>query len=254
MPSLWFVVPAAGRESLARVCLQQLRRTCDALTAEGVEASAVVIADDRNLVIAQRLGFATVNRDNHFLARKFNDGIQLACDERFNPRPVDYVVPCGSDDWVDHRLFLQLPAADTILAFRRAAFVSEDGTTISSRNLDYPGGVGIRVYPREMLRRWGFRPADEDRKRACDTSILINVQRSYTSGGPTIRYADLHEFQIVDWKSRGQQLNSYRDIMVRHRHGGEAHDPFDALAGVYPAKALQEMRAHYRMTPARVLA
>src|SRR4051794_2342619 len=108
MPSLFFIVPAAGRESLARVCLRQLRRTCDALQAEGIDANAVVIADDRNLRTATELGFGTVRRDNHFLARKFNDGIQLACDPQINERPVDYVVPCGSDDWVDHRLFLDL--------------------------------------------------------------------------------------------------------------------------------------------------
>src|SRR5687767_4792022 len=102
MPSLWFVVPAFGRVELARICLRQLRRTCDALQAEGVEATAVVIADDENLDAARELGFGTIERDNRAVSRKFNDGIQLALDPAYNPRPGDYVVPCGSDDWVDH--------------------------------------------------------------------------------------------------------------------------------------------------------
>ena len=68
-----------------------------------------MIADDENLDTAAELGFATVRRDNRFLARKYNDGIQLALDPSVNPRPADYAVPFGSDDWVDHRIFHRLP-------------------------------------------------------------------------------------------------------------------------------------------------
>lgn len=214
----------------------------------------MVVADDRNLVTAAQLGFGTVRRDNHFLARKFNDGIQLACDPEINDMPVDYVVPMGSDDWVDHRLFLDLPPADTILCFRNAAFVSEDGRTIVSRRLDYQGGVGIRVFPRQVVERLDYRPADEDRKRGCDTSILVNLGRTYPGANHKIVYGDLHEYQVVDWKTRGEQLNSYRSIMHRHLVGGAAADPFEALEGVFPARALLEMRAHYSLTGSRVAA
>jgi len=247
--TLWFCVPAHGREALTAICLRQLRRTCDALTAEHIEASAVVVADDGNLDTARDLGFATVRRNNEFLSRKFNDGIQLALDSRFNPRPADYVVPCGSDDWVDHRLFLNgLPEPGQMLAFRMAAFVSEDGRQIVSRVLDYEGGVGIRVYPRAMLEHLRFRPADEDRKRACDTSILANVKRELRALSippPQVVYGDLHPFQIVDWKSASEQLNSFSDITIRHRRGTPPVDPFDELAKSFPKAALREMRAHY---------
>lgn len=251
MTSLWFIVPAAGRLSLARVCLRQLRRTCDALAAEGVEASAVVVAHDANLRIADSLGFATVRSEPyHFLTRKFNDGIHLACDPQFNPYPVDYVVPCGSDDWVDYRLFLELPPADTVYCCRWAGFVKEDGTEMVSRRLDYDGGVGIRVYPRELVSTgdtlWDpFRPADQDRKRGFDTSMLINVTRT---SRPKIVYREIHEYQVVDWKTEGEQLNTYADILGRHRRGGLPVDPFEALVGLFPDRALAEMRAHYRQS------
>ena len=71
MPSLWFVVPAHGRLELARICLTQLRRTCDELTHHGIDASAVVVADDDNIETADDLGFAWVKRENRFLSRKF---------------------------------------------------------------------------------------------------------------------------------------------------------------------------------------
>lgn len=258
MATLWFVVPAHGRAQLTRICLRQLRRTCDALTAEGLEACAVVIADDANLDTAREFGFATIRRDNRYLSAKFNDGIQLACDGRLNPRVVDYVVPFGSDDWIDYRVILErLPAPREVVAFRHASFVDETGKRLVTRDIDYRGGVGIRIYPRAMMARQRqvfrnpdmfaprYRPAEEDLKRGCDTSILVNVTRTYNGNGPLIVYADRHAHQIVDWKSPTNQLNSWGDIVSRFHRGVAPADPFEILRGVFPDEALDEMRAHY---------
>jgi hypothetical protein len=235
-------MPAFGRFALTRICLKQLRRTCDALTAEGIPASAIVVADDDNLDVARRWGFGTVRRDNKSLSRRFNDAIQLALDERHNPRPVSHVALIGSDDWVDHRLFVDLPSPDELLAFRWASFVSENGRWIAPRFLDYRGGVGIRVYPRSMMEASGFRPAEEDRDRFCDMAIFVGVSKTCQ---PQIGYGDIHEFQIVDWKTSGTQLNGYESIVTRHRQGKPPSDTFEALEGFYPETSLAEMRAHY---------
>lgn len=243
MPSLWFCMPAHGRLSLARICMAQLRRTCDALTEAGIDASAVVVADDENLETARAFGFATVPRNNRFVSRKFNDGIALALDRRYNPRPADYVVPIGSDDWVDHRIFLDLPNARTVVGFQRLSFVREDGQEITTTILDNEGGAGIRIYPRQLLEPLGYRPADEDRYRGCDTSILVNLRRHHADL-MRVEHRHLHDRQIVDWKSPGEQLNSYRDIAARRRCVGQ-DDPFTELAGLYPDEALEEMAAHY---------
>jgi hypothetical protein len=242
MTSLWFVVPAHGRERLTGICLRQLRRTCDLLEQEGVNATAVVIADDANLDTAHDLGFATVERNNHYLARKFNDGIQLACDPRYNPQPADYVVPCGSDDWVDHRLFLNLPTQNTMIGFTRLAVVREDGRELSSRNLNYTGGSGIRIYPRGLMEPVGYRPADEDRKRACDTSILTNLRRHHEDNMRIVHH-HLHDYQVVDWKSPQEQMNDYAGLSTYK--AVTTGDPFELLADFYPAEALEEMREHY---------
>lgn len=243
MSSLWFVCPAHGRLRLAQICLRQLRRTCDALTAEGVEATAVVIANDENLDTARDLGFGTIRRDNYFLSRRFNDGIQFALDPRYNRRPADYVVPIGSDDFVDHQLFLNLPPHDTMVGFKTVSFVREDGAEINTTHLDNIGGAGIRIYPAALMKPLGYRPADEDRPRGCDTSILVNLMRHHGQR-MQITYGDLHDRQIVDWKTEGEQLNSYDEIARRRKrlkHG----DPFVALAGIYPDDALEDMQAHY---------
>lgn len=239
--SLWFVVPAAGRLELSRICLRQLRRTVDELELEGLDAAAVVVADDENLDTARELGFGTIRRDNRFLSRRYNDGIQLATDRDFNPRPADYVVPVGSDDFVDAGLFLELPRPDTVVGYQRISFVREDGRELTARYLDYEGGCGIRIYPRQVLARRGYRPADEDRVRGCDTSILLNLKRA---GLTRVEHRAIDARQIVDWKSPGEQRNSYATVAARHR-GSSPVDPFTELEGLFPAEALEEMAAHY---------
>lgn len=237
-----FVVPAHGRVELTRICLRQLRRTCEELGDAGIRASAVVVAEDENLTTALELGFGIVERDNRFLSRRFNDGIQLACDREFNPRPADYVVPCGSDDWVDSRLFLELPRLNTVVGFQRISFVREDGRELTTRFLNYEGGSGIRIYPRPILAGLDFRPADEDRTRGCDTSILVNLKRAVRF---RLEHREIDPRQIVDWKSPGvEQRNTYASVAARHR--GEAPvDPFDTLSSVFPAEALEEMSVLY---------
>jgi glycosyltransferase involved in cell wall biosynthesis len=248
--SLWFIVPVFGRESLTRICLGQLRRTCDALAEDGIEATAICIGDDDNLTTARDLGFGTIRRDNLFLSRKYNDGIQVACDPEFNPRPADYVVPCGSDDWVHPSLFVDLPPPDRVYGFQRMSFVREDGCELTTHFLDYEGGCGIRIYPREIVRAKRYRPADEDRKRGCDTSILLNLKRARRL---FVEHRESDAYEIVDWKSHRRQVNSYAHVAGRHR-GSAPVDPFDVLADFFPSESLDEMRAHYRRPRERVIA
>lgn len=253
-PSLWFITPVHGRLPLAAICLRQLRRTCDALIDHGIDASAVIIADRDNLhELRRRLGrpmFNTVEQSNDFLSKKYNDGIQLACDRRHNQRPVDYVVPCGSDDWIDYRILLDLPpTANSVVGFQRISFVREDGREMTSRLVDNTGGVGIRIYPRQVFAHLGFRPADEDRGRACDTSILTNVQRTHRH--LRVVHREIDPRQIVDWKTDGQQLNTY-EVLRKFRPLGNG-DPFVELADVFPHESLTEMAAHYARTADRQL-
>jgi hypothetical protein len=130
---------------------------------------------------------------------------------------------------------------DTVLGFQRISFVREDGLEITESNVDYIGGCGIRVYPRQALAPVKFRPADEDRKRGCDTSILTNVQRA--NARIKVVHREIDPRQIVDWKSPERQLNTYENVSKwRSKKVG---DPFEVLAGVYPDEALEEMREHY---------
>lgn len=249
MKTLWFVMPVHGRLPLASVCLRQLRRTCDALHDWDVHATAVVVAErhEHNELrrLAGPLGFGYVIRDNDYTSRRFNDGIELATSPRYNPKPADFVVPIGSDDWVDHRLFAELDTIGdhTVVGFQRMSFVREDAREIASVLLNYRGGSGIRIIARRLLEPLGYRPADPDLRRACDTSILVNLSRHW---GDKLRveHWHRHDRQIVDWKTPGEQLNSYANVVNGHT-SRLAPDPFAELADHYPAEALDEMRALY---------
>jgi len=235
-PGLWFVVPAHGRLAKAAVCLRQLRRTIDKLEREGIDAAAVVVACDENLDTARQLGFGTIERDNTGVGRRYNDGIQYATDPACNRYPADFVVPCGSDDWIDHRI-LRDPDPDSIRVFRRASFVNEQATEIAV-GVTGRGGWGIRVYPAWAVRLAGYRPAEEDIRAGCDTSIMLNLRRHNIP----VSCGDTHDRQIVDWKTQGEQLHAYRHVSV---NAATQPDPFSALAPHYPASALNEMRALY---------
>ncbi len=246
MRTLCFIVPVHGRLELTAICLRQLRRTCDALSEHGIGASAIVISDADTLdeLDLSDLGFGWVIRDNQFTSRRFNDGIQLATDPKFNPAPADYVVPFGSDDWADYRLFVEpLPKPHQVVGFQRMSFVREDGRELATTFLQVQGGSGIRIIPRELVAPLGYRPAEEDRVNGCDTSILSSLRRHHGSE-VEVCHQHLHDYQIVDWKSHGEQLTTYKNVTA-FRAPRFAPDPFAVLASFYDADPLDEMREFY---------
>jgi hypothetical protein len=234
--SIWFVVPANGRLDVSRACLTQLSATCTELTARGYPASAVVIADDANLDIAAELGFGTVERQNRPLGRKWNDGYQLA-----GRVGVDYVIPFGTDDFVTADFITgYLPSEREVRCSRLSSVVREDGQQIAPLRIHYDGGDGIRIWPTGLLKPLNYRPIEEDRDRAMDTSMLKQIQ---SHSHLTMRYFDIDPWQIVDWKTDGTQLNDYTSCL-EFQHG-ELRATWKTLHGVYPAAALKAMRALY---------
>lgn len=238
-PSLWFVVPAHGRVELSRICLRQLRHTCDALKGFGVDASAVVIADDENLDTAADCGFWGYEQDNYLLGRKFNDGYNLAAREG-----VDFVVPLGSDDWISHRLIVGAELErNRIRCARRLVMVAEEGQKFMRLHIRYEGGIGMRIMPTSLLQVLDYRPADEDRDRGIDTNTLMRLKRAHGRYDLLTYFDTEHDFQIVDFKTGGANLNTWE--MCR-RHGSEPEqDPWPILSELYAADSVAAMRQLY---------
>ena len=239
MKRLWFIVPVHQRLKLTAICLRLLLETCKRMREYELEATAVVIGDDESVDLARELGFATVRRDNDFVGRKFNDGYQLACDPDFNPSPADFVVPCGSDDWLDPVIFNTLPEGGRIGIFRQLAHVDEKRERLAQVTIPYLAGCGIRIIPCEKIAAAGFRPCAEDRQISLDSSTMSGLKKA-NGAFPDLEELDVHPLQIVDWKSDDIQLHPYKEVAPWRKRVDEA-DPFDTLAGHYPDWALEEM-------------
>lgn len=242
MKSLCFVVPAYRRFELTRVCLRQLVRTCKALATFGYEATAVVVGDDENLDVAETLGFATCRRENRPLGRKFNDGLEYAASPKY--LGADFVVPLGTDNWVMAELVVaQMPPEGHVGAHRLCTLIHESGERSVQLHVKYDGGDGIRTIPSHLLEPVLYRPAEEDRNRAIDTSIFRSLTR--VNGKLGFHYVDLDPLQVVGFQSADEQLNDYASLRAGFRNGDERRDHWARLAEHYPPEAIEDARAVY---------
>lgn len=237
--SLAFVVPCHGREQLAGACLRQLRRTCDELAADGLDATAVLVGDEPVFErVAAELVFEFVRQANSPLGRKWNDGFEAAL-----ALGAEFVIPFGSDDAVDARLIAErLPGSGAIGASRMSAIVAPDGKRLAHLKITYEGGDGVRTWPAGLLQHLDGRPCEDERERALDTSMHRRLRRAHVQAG--FRYVDLHPLQILDFKSTEGQLNPY-DGCVRGYGVGEFDDVWQRIAEVYPVEFVDEVERIY---------
>lgn len=252
-PILFFVMPVYQRVELTKLCMDQLRWTCSTINAYGrLHCNAVVIGhEDELLEHARSLDFWVVNRENEPVARKFNDGFEAA-----HLAGADYVVPCGSDNWI-HPLWVtsvKLPDPEEVVCHRQCVVVRSDGRELHELNISYDGGDGIRIFPLELFRSLEFRPAVDHRNRAIDTSIVERLRR-FGGWVPNYRYYDWGATEVVGFQSDGFdiQLNEYDGLVEKF---GREHAPtpnvWERLAQDYPVDAVERMRAYYASRGAAV--
>jgi glycosyltransferase involved in cell wall biosynthesis len=218
---IWFVVPAWKRAELSAICLAQLRGVMDTIGARGV-----VIADDGNLDVARDLGFDTIERDNAGLGRKFNDGMEYA-----GSHGAEWIVPFGSDSFVDPAYFLPLPDPSVTRTSAMYAPVTADRlveTKVGSI------GAGPRMFHRSVLERVGFRPAPDALMRTIDSHTVRAL------GPLTWEWRDLHPLQYVGFRV-APFITSY-DYLRRTWGTAERRDPWPRLAKVYPPHLVERVR------------
>jgi glycosyltransferase involved in cell wall biosynthesis len=226
LQSLWLVIPAYRRYDVTKIAFPQLRRCLNELhDRHGIDGQAVVIADDANIDLAHEHRFHALRQRNQPLGRKWNDGYEYAAEHG-----ADFFVPCGTDDWLDPDYLAEIPRPNEIRASRWATSIREDGRRMLQFYIDYEGGDGIRIIPRDLLKPTGFRPAEDHRQRAIDTSVWQTLRRK--SRGFRFVYST-DPLNIVQFQSTAPQLNAYAALKRRFRHH-ETERPFDALRERYP--------------------
>lgn len=233
---VWIVIPAHGRPAISAVAFAGIAWALGELD----DAEALVVADDENLDIARACGLRTLERRNDSLGRKWNDAIEHACS-----LGATQVITCGSDDWVHPDLIHQhLDQADeqNVMCSRQSAVIAPDGREAVTITVRYAGGDGVRMIPRELLERLGFRPYLDNRSRALDGGMFDRLTRSRVAF--EWAYNDLHPWQIVDFKS-GENITDY-DKFPSCEHAPQlVSNPFAALAEHYPAALVEQARSLY---------
>lgn len=238
---LWMVTPAWQRAELSAVCLEQHRRVIDELASRGLEAHCVVVADDENLDTARALGFDTVERDNDWLGRKFNDGQEWA-----GRHGAEWIVPLGSDSFVMAEYFLgPLPAPGSGLTSRMYAPV-EPGRLAELDVAFHGAGAGPHVFHRADMEAAGFRPAPDEISRNTDHNTILGVQAAI--GRPlSWSFRDLHPLQYAGF--RHPPFITRYDRLVQRWGRAERRDPWERLAEVYDADLVARARALMEALP-----
>jgi len=219
--TLWFVTPAHRRYALSTICFEQRRRVIATLAQRGISAQQVVISDDGNLEIARAAGFEVLEQDNRWLGRRFNDGIEFAL-----RNGATWIVPIGSDDWVDPDYFVPLPTSAR--CSRWYAAVERDRLL----QLDFPIPGPGRMIPASKI---SARPANERLRRGVDRSILDSIHDLQWER------RDLHALQYVGFRGE-RHITTYSKLKAAHV-GHEILDPWELLARHYPADLVQRARA-----------
>jgi len=229
--SVWFVIPAWRRPALSAVCFEQLASVIGTLRAAGVESEAVVIADDENLDVARSMDFQTLERDNSGLGRKFNDGQEYA-----GRQGAEWIVPIGSDSFVDPAYFLPLPKVEVTRTSGMYAMVT--ARRMAELKVGWIG-AGPRMYHRSVLEPTGFRPAPDHIMRTIDSHSVRGITRSL---GHAIdwEWRDLHPLQYIGFRYP-PYITGYGSL-VRTWGVRERANPWDRLAAVYPPDLVKRVR------------
>lgn len=240
MTAVWLIIPAHGRPQVSDVAFTGIAWALSQLAQAGITANALVIADDSNLDLAAQHRFATLQRPNQPLGRKWNDGIQHACEHG-----ATHVMSCGSDDWVHPDLIQAHLAAPTsgnrVLCSRLSTVISPTGHEATTLRVNYDSGDGIRVLPRNVLEQLRLRPYADDRDRALDGSMLEQCRGL----GITWHYTDLHPLQIIDFKT-SVNLTPYERLQRSEHTTGTITDPLARLAQHYPHHLIEKAQALYQ--------
>lgn len=229
--SVWFITPAWQRFDLSAVCFEQRRRVMARLAEQGIEARCVVVADDDNLDIARALGFDTVERDNEWLGRRYNDGIEYAI-----AHGATWAVPIGADSWIDPDYFVPLPPdeAKVVRTSQLYAPVEMDRLAVTRvRHRTNPAGP--HMFHRGLLRKAHNRPMPDKIRRDTD-SLTVKTLMPYR-----YQYRDVQTLQYIGF--RAPPFITQYDTLVRRWGKAEHRKPWELLAQHYDADLVDGAKA-----------
>lgn len=231
------VTPVFRRFEMTRLMLEQRVRTFEAARRLGVECGCVVIGDDANLAVAEKLGFHVIEAPNR-LGSKYNDGHEFAVNDGW-----DFSFQVNSDQVFDPELLVALsgcPDDQLIRTVWLSAAYRDGRKFISYRNPLW----AMKAYPTKLLESVP-RPCQEDAMSMCDSLVHAGVIHAHPSlETHTVVVGPLETIQFES----GQQLTPWK----RHLYAGmldstfETSVPWPAIADIHGGDFVAKMKEFYQ--------
>lgn len=221
--------PAYGRPEVSSIVYQHRRWLLDTLADRGIEARALIVADDVNLELAEHHGLDTLRFPNRPLGAKVNAGIRRALE-----LDADHVYFVGSDS-------LPLPDMFEALDPDAATFGRWYAMLVGRRVLVLDCNVptyAANIYPRRLLASRRGRWCDPDLNRGLETSIR---QRLSTTGPYLEREVDRSHFQLLTIRS-GEQITDTSKITRRYLNHEADYDQL--VAAGHPFRVIRAALAY----------
>jgi len=236
--SICFVMPAYRRYELSKITFAQRAQMCDDLTKRGINANCVVIADDENLDIADEYDFYTVESDNMWLGKKFNDGHEFAAKSGWT-----HVAPVGSDMFIDPSVYYDID--DNFRATTLYAAIAPTGKDFVELSIDW--GV-LQYFPVKHMAHVDYRPTIEEIRVGCDTYTRVRTAQKLKL---TVVKQVGHPLECVSFQSAENQITKFKKLIdlptgIRRKL---LHDDTDALLNplkeYYPEFLVDKMIEFY---------
>jgi hypothetical protein len=220
------VSPAYRRFELSAVVFDQRLDLMRSLGAKGIEVRQIVVADDANLDLARERGFTTIEAPN-VVSDRFNAGMGRA-----GEMGADWIVPIGSDSWLDPHYLTGLYGGVVRTSEWYCHVTAE---RLGEARVRRRPGAGPYVIARRYLEPVGFRPAKPGLMRHVDSSTIAGL-----AGAPRFGYFHRHPFQYVGFRV-APYITSYASLMKAW--GVREHDdPWTILGRHYPADLVERAR------------
>lgn len=233
--------PAWRRAHVTALVLAERRWLCGELAARGIAASMLIVADDENLEVAAEFGAATVETPNLPLGRKCNVGLAAAAAR------ADFVVWVGSDDWIhpdtfDPLLELEPGGAPQLIVGRTNAVLDmERGCLQRISSPSKFGAIPWILDSRVFRARSPGGPIQEDLRHGLDGALIRGLRRNRVPFG-WVWHDPPHGLRCVDFKT-SLNITPYWRPAKHLAIGPEIPDPWETLAGHYPADLVERARA-----------
>lgn len=222
---------------MSEITFAQRKVVCNQLAEAGIKADCVVIADDENLDIAKQYGFHTVEQNNEYLGRRFNDGHEFAGKSGF-----DFAVPVGSDMFLDSALFVGLQDKFTITNYY--AVVKVGGVSIATLTVDW--GI-LQIIPTRLMKSLEFRPCAEEVIRGCDTFTRRRIKNQVPGKILEMVNKKVHQYECVSFQSK-QQVTSFDGLVNTYKANVFTNEPGQVLAPLrkwYSEALVDEIQSYY---------